>query len=181
MRVRNVRSLVIFVAGLALLMSCASTDMGITAKVKAKFAADDVVKASRIDVTTNNGAVTLTGNVDSEEAKTRALNLARDTSGVVSVVDMISARRASGGGDAPEPDRTMGETVGDAGITISVKGQLRDDPLVKARTIDVDTRDGVVFLTGSVGSDAERQKAIQLARDTKGVRDVKANLTLLKT
>jgi len=181
MKVRNIGSLVVLMAGLALVMSCASPDMGITAKVKAKFAADDVVKASQIDVATKNGAVTLTGNVDSDEAKTRAIDLARGTAGVVNVVDMISARRASGGGDAPEPDRTVGESVGDAGITISVKGQLRDDPLVKARTIDVDTRDGVVFLTGTVGSDIERQKAIQLARDTKGVRDVQANLTLLET
>jgi len=181
MRIRNAGSLVVLVAGLALVMSCASTDMGITAKVKAKLAADDVVKASQIEVQTASGVVTLTGNVDSEGAKTRALELARDTEGAVNVVDMIAARGASGNGNAPDPDRTVGEAVDDAGITISVKGRLLDDPLVKGLKIDVDTRDGVVFLTGAVGSDEERQKAIQLARDAKGVRDVQANLTLHKT
>jgi osmotically-inducible protein OsmY len=159
-------------------MSCASTDTGVTAKVKAKFAADDIVKASQIDVETSNGVVTLKGNVDSEEAKNRAMQLAKDTSGVVNVVDMISARRASGSGDAPDPDRTMGETLDDAGITMSVKSKLLDDPLVKGLKIDVDTRERVVYLTGTVGSNAEKQKAIQLAKDTKGVRDVQANLTL---
>ncbi len=178
MKVRKAWALVVLVAGLCLVMSCASTDTGLTTKVKAKLAADDVVKASQIEVATSNGVVTLTGNVDSEEAKNRALRLAKDTPGVVSVVDMIAARRASGSGDAPEPDRTIGETVDDAGITMSVKSKLLDDPLVKGLKIDVDTRERVVFLTGSVGSDAERQKAIQLARDTKGVRDVQANLTL---
>jgi hyperosmotically inducible protein len=181
MRARSAWSLVCLVAALSLVMSCASTDMGITTKVKAKFAADDVVKASQIEVATRNGVVTLTGNVDSEEAKNRALELARGATGVVNVVDMISARRASGGGDAPEPGRTVAETVDDAGITINVKGRLLDDPQVKGLRIDVDTRDGVVFLTGSVGSDAERQKAIPLARNTKGVRDVKANLTSQKS
>jgi hyperosmotically inducible protein len=181
MKVRSVFSLVALVVGLALVMSCASTDVGISTKVKAKFAADDVVKSSQIEVSTTNGVVTLTGNVDSEAAKGRALELTRSTTGVVSVVDMLSAREASGSGDAPSPDRTIGQVADDAGITMSVKSRLLDDPLVKGLQIDVDTRDGVVFLTGAVGSDAEKQKAVQLAKDTKGVRDVQANLTLQKS
>jgi hyperosmotically inducible periplasmic protein len=178
MKVRKAWLLVVLALGLSLVMSCGSTDTGITSKVKAKLAADDIVKASQIEVATSNGVVTLTGNVDSEEAKNRALQLAKDTSGVVNVVDMIAARRASGSGDAPDPDRTMGETIDDTGITMSVKSKLLDDPLVKGLKIDVDTRERVVYLTGTVGSDDERQKAIQLAKDTKGVRDVQANLTI---
>ena len=52
---------------------------------------------------------------------------------------------------------------------------------MKGLKIDVDTRDAVVFLTGAVGSDAEKDKAVQLAKDTKGVKEVKANLTLQKS
>jgi hyperosmotically inducible protein len=181
MRARNAWLLAVVVAGLSLVVSCASTDVGITTKVKSSFVTDDVVKSSQIEVTTHNGVVTLTGNVDSEAAKDRALELAKGTKGVVKVVDMIEARRASGSGDAPEPDRTIGETVTDAGITMSVKSRLLDDPLVKGLRIDVDTREAVVFLTGSVGSDAEKDKAIQLAKDTKGVREVKANLKIEKS
>jgi osmotically-inducible protein OsmY len=174
-------SLVVLVAGLSLVVSCASTDVGLATHVKARFAADDLVKASQIEVASNDGTVTLKGNVDSEEAKERAIQLAKSTPGVTNVVDMISARTASGGGDSPEPARSLGEVVTDTGITMSVKSRLLDDPLVKGLRIDVDTRDGVVFLTGSVGSDNEKQKAIQLAKDTKGVRDVQANLTLQKS
>ena len=181
MKVRSVWSLVILAMGLSLVVSCATTDAGITSKVKAKFVADDLVKAAQIEVATHDGLVTLTGNVDSAAAKERALELARATKGVVNVIDMISARTASGGGDAPEPERTIGEAVTDTGITMSVKSRLLDDPQVKGLQIDVDTRDGVVFLTGAVGSDAEIQKAIQLAKDTKGVLDVKSNLTLQKS
>jgi osmotically-inducible protein OsmY len=123
----------------------------------------------------------MTGNVDSENTKIRAIELAKATKGVTSVIDMIAARTASGSGNAPDPERTVGETVTDTGITMSVKGRLLEDALVKGLEIDVDTRDGVVFLTGSVGSDAEKQKAIQLAKETKGVRDVQANLTLQKS
>jgi len=181
MRLRNVMSLAVLAAGLCLVTSCALTDTGITTNVKAKFLANELVKSSQLEVATKDGVVTLTGNVDSEAAKDKAIELAKATTGVKSVVDMISAREASGHGDAPDPNRTVGEVVTDAGITMSVKTQFLDDPLVKGLKIDVDTRDAIVFLTGSVGSNAEKDKAIQLAKDTKGVRDVKANLTLLKS
>ena len=178
MRVRSKWPIVALTAGMCLLSACASTDMGITSKVKAKLVADDVVKAAQIEVQTSDGVVTLTGNTDSKEAKSRALDLAKNTTGVVNVVDMIAARTASGQGNAPAPDRTVGEAFDDAGITMSVKSRLLDDPLVKGLQIDVDTRNGVVFLTGSVDTDEERQKAIQLAKGTMGVRDVQANLTI---
>lgn len=176
MRARTAWSLAALVAGVSLVMACAPTDMGVATQVRAKFAADDVVKASQIHVAAKNGVITLTGNVDSADAKSRALELAKGVKGVVSVVDMISAQEASGGGNAPEPARSIGDDMDDAGITMSVKGRLLEDPDVKGLRIDVDTRNGIVYLTGSVGSNAERQKAIQLAKDTKGVREVQANL-----
>lgn len=163
---------------LGTLLSCATTDAGLTTKVKAKFAADDTVKAVQIDVTTQNGVVTLTGNVDSEEAKRRALELARGTEGVRDVVDRISARTGAGRGDAPATGRSLGERIDDAAITARVKARFADDPAVRALRIDVDTREGIVYLTGNVGSDAERDAAIRIARETDGLRDVQANLTV---
>jgi len=79
-------------------------------------------------------------------------------------------------GEAPDPNRTVGERIDDAGITMRVKARLLDDPIVRGLQIDVDTRDGVVFLTGSVVSEGERKQAIQLARTTEGVKGVEANL-----
>jgi len=61
---------------------------------------------------------------------------------------------------------------------VRVKFRLLHDPLVKGLKIDVDTRDGVVFLTGTVESENEKEQAIKLARGTKGVKDVQANLTI---
>jgi len=169
--------LVVLAMVVSLLVACApATDAGITGTVKTKLAADDRVKASEINVDTTKGVVTLTGNVDSQDAKDRALRLAQETSGVRAVTDMISVRVGSASGEAPDPNRTVGEHIDDAGITMRVKGRLLDDPLVKGLKIDVDTRDGVVYLTGSVPSEAERKQAIQLARTTEGVKNVEANL-----
>lgn len=69
----------------------------------------------------------------------------------------------------------------DPGITTSVKTQLVADDLVKARNIDVDTRDRVVMLTGTVHSAEEEAKALQIARSTRGVSDVVDNITIRST
>lgn len=176
MKSRALFSFLSVVACLALIVACASTDAGITTKVKTKMAADDTVKAVQIEVDTQNGVVTLTGNVDDQAAKARAIQIARDTKGVVRVVDMISARTEAGNGNAPDTNRSLGERIDDAEITMSVKSKLLDDPLVKGLKIDVDTREGIVYLTGSVRNAEEKAKAIQLAQQTNGVRDVQANL-----
>jgi hyperosmotically inducible protein len=152
--------------------------VGITTKVKAKMAMDPSVRESKIEVATADGVVTLTGNIDSAEAKERAISLARETKGVVNVKDMIAVKRDTGDGDAPDPGRTVGVTIDDADTTIRVKGRLLEDPIVKGLQIDVDTRDGVVYLTGRVGSEKEKEQAIKLARETQGVKDVQANLSI---
>jgi hyperosmotically inducible protein len=64
----------------------------LTAKIKAKMALDDSVKALDINVDTANGVVTLTGTVHSEAERTRAVQLARETAGVTSVTDRLTVR-----------------------------------------------------------------------------------------
>ena len=60
----------------------------------------------------------------------------------------------------------------DAGITSSVKTKMATDDLVKASEINVDTHDHVVTLNGTVGSEAERDRALMIARNTNGVNSV---------
>jgi hyperosmotically inducible protein len=74
-----------------------------------------------------------------------------------------------------------GEVVTDAAITSAVKTKLLGDPDVKGLNIDVDTANGVVTLTGVVHTAAERREALRLAKDTKGVKNVKNNLKLEPT
>ena len=70
----------------------ALNDGAVTAKIKSKMALDDTVKALSIDVDTDNGVVTLSGSVNSQAEKTKALQLARETAGVTSVVDRLVVR-----------------------------------------------------------------------------------------
>ena len=68
----------------------AAADASVTTKIKAKMALDDTVRAANIDVDTEGSVVTLSGRVASEDERSRALQLARDTEGVTSVVDQLT-------------------------------------------------------------------------------------------
>jgi hyperosmotically inducible protein len=177
-------------------VACGQTDAGITTAVKSKFAADDTVKAYQIDVTTENKVVTLAGNVETPAAKDQAVLLARNTDGVREVVDRLVVGEAAGTSGVREPDDVdhdtdvddkaaataregqakagqaadrAGAVATDAAITTAVKSKLLADADVGGLKIDVDTRGGVVTLTGAVASRAEADKAVNLARATDGV------------
>ena len=172
----------------ALTVACAQTDAGITTNIKSKMAADDTVKAHQINVDTSNGVVTLTGDVDSPIAKERAVQIAKNTSGVREVVDNITVTESAptGGlydrdevdrgtgsiGDNDRQDRANEPITGDPGITSAVKAKLLADSMVSGLRIDVDTENGVVTLTGNVKSKAEADRAVMIARNTDGVTRV---------
>lgn len=84
--------------------ACSQTDTGVTTKVKARFAQDDLVRAHTIDVTTRDGVVTLTGDVESMAARQQAVRLARETEGVTEVVDELRVEVAATGGDLDDTD-----------------------------------------------------------------------------
>ena len=88
---------------------------------------------------------------------------------------------AAMGGNAPnpEPDRPVGTVMDDAAITAAVKAKLLADTTVGGLKIDVDTREGVVYLTGDhMKSQAEIDQAIKLARETSGVKRVESKLVV---
>jgi hyperosmotically inducible protein len=72
--------------------------------------------------------------------------------------------------------KTVGETIDDATITAKVKTALLNDPQVGGLKIDVDTTMGIVTMSGIVKSPAEAERAVQLARQQGGVKDVKSTL-----
>ena len=188
-------------------VACSSTDPGLTTAVKSKLAADDTVKAYKIDVDTKDAVVTLNGAVDSAAAKSRAVELARATEGVRDVVDQMTvtpgvtpttgvddkvqgeakdaARDADDKTDAAQrkagdtADRA-GDSVGDAGLTTKVKTKFLADDDISGLKIDVDSNNGVVTLTGTVSTAAEKALAVKTAKATEGVKSVVDHLKVVK-
>lgn len=76
--------------------------------------------------------------------------------------------------DKPSVTEKVKENVGDAVITTKIKTEFAKDKQVSALNINVDTDDkGVVTLKGTAKSKAEADKAVSIAKETKGVTQVK--------
>src|SRR4029450_9422508 len=74
---------------LAFTVACSQTDAGITTAVKSKMAADDTVKAYKIDVDTQNKVGTLRRDVAPPVQREEAGLIARNTKGVSDVIDRL--------------------------------------------------------------------------------------------
>jgi hyperosmotically inducible protein len=145
-------------------------DSTLTAKVKAALIEDPVTKARQIDVETYRGVVQLGGFVDSAEQKARAAELARAVTGVQEVRNDLRVSDAD--------QSTLGQKVDDSLVTAQVKAKLIADPRTEAYKINVETRGGVVQLSGFVDSSEAKQQAGEVARTVDGVSNVDNDLEI---
>lgn len=97
------------------------------------------------------------------------------TSGAEAARDVGAAARDAGetarAKTAQAADVTM-RAIEDGRLTSKIKAKMALDDSVKARALDVDTKDRVVTIRGDVRSEGERQRALALARETAGVTQV---------
>jgi hyperosmotically inducible protein len=75
---------------------------------------------------------------------------------------------------------STGDYIDDSVITTKVKSSFVADSTVSALDISVDTSQGIVNLTGIVNTEQERQRAIQIAQETNGVKQVNAKNLFVK-
>jgi hyperosmotically inducible periplasmic protein len=83
---------------------------------------------------------------------------------------------------AADETRAMGasasEKIEDATVSTRVKAVLSSDKQLGDSKIDVDTRNGVVTLSGAVANNQARDHALELARNVKGVNSVNDQLAV---
>ena len=75
--------------------------------------------------------------------------------------------------------QTMGENIDDSYITGAVKTQLASDKLVSLTRVEVETNNGVVYLTGQVQTPQQRSHVGSVASQVKGVKRVVNNLQVI--
>jgi hyperosmotically inducible protein len=94
-----------------------------------------------------------------------------------SVLAPVAAYAADSDKDRSKPATFVKDSV----ITTKIKTKLAAEHLGSAKHISVDTdKDGVVWLSGTANSQAEVDKAVQIARNTEGVKSVKSDLKVKK-
>ncbi|MFB9886013.1 BON domain-containing protein [Balneatrix alpica] len=74
--------------------------------------------------------------------------------------------------------QTVGSYIDDATLTTRVKARFAEDKTVSALAIKVETLEGVVQLSGFAKTEAERQRARQLAQAVPGVKGVQNDILL---
>ena len=88
---------------------------------------------------------------------------------------MLSLAFFLGCGSTPKQEGT-GEYVDDTVITSKVKAAVFGDESLKSAEINVETFKGVVQLSGFVSSQANINKAVEVARAVPGVKSVKNDM-----
>jgi hyperosmotically inducible protein len=141
------------------------TDSWLTAKTKIALYADERVRGGQIGVETVRGTVMLRGKVDSEEAMTAAVSIAKGLEHVKAVKNDLQV--------VPTGDRKATD-ASDKDITRQILASF--SKTTQLTQIDVRTDGGVVTLTGVAPSIGAGARASELARSVSGVRAVKNEL-----
>lgn len=109
------------------------------------------------------------------EAETAAANTERAAESAADATRTAGAKAADATATAAG---TIGEKLDDATITAKVNAGLAADSDLSAIRIDVDTKDGVVTLSGPAPTAAAKDRAAEIARNVQGVSSVKNQLTV---
>jgi hyperosmotically inducible protein len=163
----------VFLSGNAFCDTTPISDSVITTKIKSKIALDKSLSVFKVDVSTSNGVVTLSGKVDSDTDASAAIELAQSTDGVndVDAANLV----------VKESKHPFADTA----ITAKVKGLFIKEQLfgkkdIAATSISVETVDGVVTLSGNADSQAQADNAVKLAKSVHGVKSVESRIEISK-
>ncbi len=143
-----------------------NSDAWIHDKVKVTLMFHRSVNAANTNISIKDGVVTLKGEAASQAQKELTTEYARDVEGVKEVNNEMTVAKD------PAKEQTVGEQIDDSSITAQVKMTLLYHRSTSALNTKVETKDGVVTLTGKAGNAAEIKLASKLANDVNGVRNV---------
>lgn len=162
--------------------------------IEAQLRTDPVLRDDQVAIQVTGKNVRLSGQVDSADERTHAEQVVRQsdptlavenllvTSGerkVAATADKVSEGSKRAAKKTEKAATEVGEMITDGWITSKVKTKLMGADGVRASAINVDTAGHVVTLRGTVQSEAEREKALALARQTRGVKAVIDELELI--
>lgn len=145
------------------------TDSEITKKINVLYHRSPVVKSHDIKVSTNDHTVTLTGEVNTDLQFERAVTLAGSVDGVNDVITENLVIKAS--------KSPMADTV----INAKVKGVFLRKGIFESKRpahwpVKIETKNSVVYLSGSVDSAEHRKELVNSAQHIVGVKSVKSSI-----
>jgi hyperosmotically inducible protein len=146
-----------------------ASDTWLTTKVKVRLIGEPGLSPLAINVDTRSGIVTLFGIVNTEQDKATAERQAMKVDGVKAVENELQV--------VPEVAANRVEAADDQ-LVDAVEKRLEEREALKDNNIDVEVKNGVVRLKGTVDGFGERMTALTVARSTKGVKSVVDDLRI---
>jgi len=105
-------------------------------------------------------------------------NASNTTATPPTTADKMANSANNAGDKTANAAHKAGDKVDDAAITTKVKTALMAEPGLRSLEINVDTRDNIVTLNGTVDSQEKKQRAMQIAQGVEGVKSVSDNLVV---
>lgn len=150
-----------------------SKDAWLDGKAESTLLFNTNLNSFDINTDVKNGVVILTGKVESEVDKALAEELVASLKGVKSVDNRLTVMNKKS-----HQDSKMLTTLTDSKIATVVKTKLLFESEVSGTAIEVEVKQGVVTLSGQVDSDAAKQLAVTMAKNTTDVKSVVDKLTI---
>ena len=147
-------------------------DARVTASVKAALRLNRLTRDAPVEVASENGVVTLRGQVPGEAAREAATRLA----GAVPDVRQVVSHLAIVPSVPPPEGRSLGESLDDRALEVEVRLALKLRRELAGSDVEVTAFRRAVTLGGVVPTEAARLIAVETARDTAGVEGVEDGL-----
>ena len=149
------------------------SDGWLSLKVKSALMFHRNVSASKTEVSTENGTVCLRGEASSVAQKELTTEYANDVEGVKMVKNEMTIKEMQS-----KPIETLSEQIDDASITGQIKTSLMLHRSTSSLKTMIQTKEGVVTISGIAKNAAEKSLVTKLVSDTYGVIKVINNMTI---
>ena len=143
-------------------LKSAVSDTGIRARINDYWFKYDTEMFSKVNLTVDQGRVLLTGVVQKPEHRVEAVRLAWQAKGVKQVINEIQVGN----------ERSFGTFAKDKWISSQLRTEMILNKNIQSINYTVDTVRGTVYLMGVAQNQTELTRVINIARKTKGVKQV---------
>ena len=150
--------------------STSVSDTVIKAKLTDKFIQNDASLVTGVESSVSNGAVLMTGKLETQDQKILATRLAWEIKGVKEVINEIQL----------VSDKSVKTTAKDLAASAQLRAALIGDQEISSLNYSIDVVNGIVYLSGVAANEKERERVIAHAQALRFAKKV-INYIILST
>ena len=150
--------------------STSVSDTVIEAKLTDKFIKNDASLVKGVESSVSNGAVLMTGKLDTHDQKILATRLAWEIKGVKEVINEIQIVN----------EKSLKTTAKDLAASAQLRAALIGDQEISSLNYSIDVVNGIVYLSGVAANEKERERVITHAQALRFAKKV-INYIILST